>query len=182
MIIGLDMFLGRDYESYRAAGLPLYMTKRMEKENIIPECARQIAMSMVPENAQPATLLDFMILHGKILFAMDRFLPGTADSLKIGYSESQINWCNDNEASIWRLFIDQEMLYKTDAFLNNRFIQDGPFTAGLPEGSPAMLGRWIGWQITRSYMKKHSETGLNQLFELSDSQQILSKSGYKPKR
>ncbi|NTV82784.1 MAG: hypothetical protein HGA23_00610 [Bacteroidales bacterium] len=182
MIIGLDMFLGWDFEQYRAAGLPVYMTKRMEPQNILPECARQVAFSLLPEDVQPKTLLDYMILHGKILYAMDVFLPATPDSLKIGYTKSQSNWCNENEASVWRLFIDQEMLYKSDEFLNNRFIQDGPFTAGLPEGSPAMLGRWIGWQIVRSYMKKNSGTDLSHLFELDDAQQILSQSGYKPKK
>jgi hypothetical protein len=182
MIIGLDMFLGRDFEPYRAVGLPVYMSKRMEQENIIPECARQIALNLAPDNQQLNTLLDFMIMHGKVLYTMDRYLPGTPDSLKIGYTENQVDWCTENEASVWRLLIDQELLYKSDAFINNRFIQDGPFTAGLPEGSPAMLGRYIGWQIVRSYMKRHPETQLNQLFDIADSQQILSKSGYKPKK
>ena len=79
-------------------------------------------------------------------------------------------------------FIDQELLYRNDAFLNSRFIQDGPFTAGLPEGSPAMLGRWIGWQIIRSYMKKNNDVSIGQLFSQADSQQILSRSGYKPRK
>jgi hypothetical protein len=182
MIIGLDMFLGWDYEQYRAAGIPVYVTRRMEPQNIIPECSRQIAYSMLPDHTRPKTLLDYMLLHGKIMYAMDLFIPGTPDSLKIGYTKNQLRWCEDNEASIWRLFIDQEMLYRSDAFLNNRFIQDGPFTAGLPEGSPAMLGRWVGWQIIRNYMKKNPGTSLNQLFENSDSQLILSQSGYKPKK
>jgi len=182
IVIGLDMFLGWDFQLYRAAGLPVYLTKRMGPKNIIPECSRQIAFSLLPENFKPKTLLDFMILHGKILYATDLFLPGISDTLKIGYTENQLKWCSENEAELWRLFIYQEMLYQTDAFLNNRFIQDGPFTAGLPDGSPAMLGRWIGWQIVRSYMKKNSATDLVQLFELSDSQLILSQSGYKPKK
>ena len=182
MVIGLDMFMGWDYEQYRAAGLPVYMTRRMGPENVIPECSRQIAFSFLANDSQPKTLLDFMILHGKILYALDVFLPGTPDSLKIGYTGSQSNWCSENEASIWRLLIDQEMLYKSDAFLVSRFIQDGPFTAGLPDGAPAMLGKYIGWQIVRNYMKKHSKTGLIQLFQLEDSQEILSQSGYKPRK
>jgi uncharacterized protein YjaZ len=123
-----------------------------------------------------------MIFHGKILYAMDLFLPSTADSLKIGYTKDQVEWCKENEASVWRLFIDQEMLFSSDPFLNSRFIQDGPFTAGLPEGAPAMLGRWIGWQIVRGYMGRNPGTSLDQLFKLDDAQQILSQSGYKPKK
>ena len=182
LVIGLDMFLGWDYEQYRAAGLPVFLTRRMQPQNIVPECARQYAISIIPEESEPKNLLDFMLFHGKLLYAMDCFLPDTPDSLKIGYTAGQMDWCNKNELEIWRLFIDQEMLYKSDPFLNNRFIQDGPFTAGLPEGAPAMLGRYIGWQIVKSYMAKHGNITLDQLFALDDSQQILSKSGYKPKR
>jgi hypothetical protein len=182
MVIGLDMFLGWDYRQYREAGIPVYLTRRMERRNIVPECARQIAFSYIPDDTEPKTLLDFMLLHGKVLYAMDLFLPETPDSLKIGYTKSQMNWCRDNEESVWRLLIDQEALYKSNAFVNNRFIQDGPFTTGLPEGSPAMLGRYIGWQIIRSYAKKNPGTDLRQLFEMGDAQSILTRSGYKPGR
>jgi len=182
IVIGIDMFLGWDFEGYRAAALPVYLTRRMEPQNIIPECSRQIAFSLLPQNPQPRTLLDQMILHGKVLYAMDLFLPETPDSLKIGYTKSQMEWCHENEAALWRLLIDQELLFRNDAALSTRFIQDGPFTTGLPSGSPAMLGRWMGWQIVRSYMKKNSGTSLQQLFNLADSQDILSQSGYKPKK
>lgn len=182
LIIGLDMYLGSDFELYRAAGLPKYMVRRMDRQYIVPECARQIALSMLPEKLKTDTFLDHMILHGKILYAMDRFLPGTSDTIKIGYTASQMEWCIMHEKEIWMLFIDQEMLYRTDDFLLNRFIQDGPFTSGLPEGSPAMLGRWIGWQVVRSFIKKNPDIDLRQLFELDDAQKILSLSGYKPKK
>jgi len=182
LIIGLDMYLGSDFGLYRAAGLPLYMVRRMDREYIVPECARQVAFYMLPDKMHTKTFLDQMILHGKILYAMDKFLPNTADSIKIGYTANQLEWCKANEKEVWMLFIDQEMLYRTDAFLLSRFIQDGPFTSGLPEGSPAMLGRWIGWQIVRSYMQNHPDADLRQLLELDDAQKILSLSGYKPKK
>ena len=182
IVIGLDMFLGWDFEEYRAAALPVYLTRRMEPQNIIPECSRQVAFSLLPQDFQPKTLLDQMIVHGKVLYAMDLFMPDTPDSLKIGYTKSQMKWSFDNEAEIWRLLIDQQLLFRNDAAVNNRFIQDGPFTSGLPAGSPAMLGRWLGWQIVRSYMKKNPGITLQQLFAQTDSQQILSQSGYKPRK
>jgi hypothetical protein len=182
LVIGLDMFLGKDFEPYRAVGLPAYMTRRMEKENILPECARQIAMSRLPAEGTPKSLLDYMILEGKILYAMDRLLPSTADSLKIGYTSDQIDWCLNNEKNIWRMMIDQELLYSPDPKTVYRFIQDGPFTAGMPEGAPAMLGKWVGWQIVRSYMQKNEGINITDLFNATDSQIILSQSGYKPRK
>jgi hypothetical protein len=182
LIIGLDMFLGWDFEPYRAAGIPVYISKRMEPQYIVPECARQIVMANFPETDVRKTFLDIMIYHGKVLYAMDLYLPGTADSIKIGYTRDQMKWAEENEFSVWRLFIDREMLYRTEAFMINRFIQDGPFTTGLPEGSPAMLGRYIGWQIVRKYMDKNPGPSLQELLNETDYQLILSRSGYKPKR
>lgn len=181
MIIGLDMFLGRDFEPYRAIGLPGYMTRRMEKEDILPECAKQVAIYHLPMNPELKTLLDNMILEGKVLYAMDLLLPGTPDSLKIGYTSAQMEWCRGNEKSIWRMMIDKELLYSSDPRTISKFMQDGPFTTGMPDGAPAMLGKYIGWQIVRSYMDKH-DIALSELFNSTDSQIILNSSGYKPKK
>lgn len=180
LVIALDMFLGWGFEPYRAAGIPVYMTRRMERQNIAPECCREIARFYMPEDLPAKTLLDQMILHGKLLYAMDVLLPSAPDSLKIGYTADQFKWIRQNERSVWMLLMDQEALYRSDPQLKTRFIQDGPFTSGLPEGAPAMLGRWIGWQIARSYMKKNPETTLVELFAITDAKKILSASGYKP--
>jgi len=182
LIIAIDMFLGRDYEPYRAVGLPLYMMRRMEKDHILPACSREMITAYIPEDTPQKTLLDKMIVHGKLLYALDLIHPEIPDSIKIGYTPAQIKWCRDNEFYLWRLFIDQELLYLTESKLNTRFILDGPFTAGLPEGAPAMLGRWIGWQIVRSYMKKQDQISLQELLHLTDAQIILSRSGYKPRK
>ena len=93
LIIGLDMYLGRNFEPYRAIGIPMFMSRRMERQNILPECARQIAISLIPPGTNPKTLLDYMILEGKVLYAMDMLLPPTPDSLKIGYTSDQYEWC-----------------------------------------------------------------------------------------
>ena len=80
------------------------------------------------------------------------------------------------------MLIDQELLYSSDPLVIRKYMQDGPFTAGLPEGSPAMLGKWVGWQIVRNYMQKNDDVTLSNLFGVTDSQVILSQSGYKPKK
>jgi len=182
LIIAIDMFLGSDYEPYRAVGLPLYISRRMEQEHILPACSREIISAFFPDDTPQKTLLDKMILHGKMLYALDLLHPELADNIKIGYTPAQLKWCRDNEFFLWRLFLDQELLYQTDPRLNTRFILDGPFTTGLPEGAPAMLGRWLGWQIVRSYMKKQEQISLQELLHLTDTQKILSQSGYKPRK
>ena len=123
-----------------------------------------------------------MMLHGKVLYFLDLVLPDLPDTLKTGYTKAQEEWCNENEGKVWALFINDQLLYSTDSYLTGKFIQDGPFTSGLSEKSPAMLGSWVGWQIIRAYMESHHETTLQELFNIADSQELLSQSRYKPPR
>jgi gliding motility-associated lipoprotein GldB len=182
LIISLDMYLGSGYEPYRAIGLPQYMIRRMEPEFIVPGCMKQIAYVQLPRATSDRTLLDQMILHGKVLYFLDRMLPDATDTLKSGYTAPEDRWARENESMFWSLLIEDNLLYTTDAIVINKYIQDGPFTSGLPEESPAMLGRWIGWQIVRSYMKRNPGASLEDLFTMTDSQQILSASKYKPSK
>jgi hypothetical protein len=182
MIISLDLYLGEDFEPYRAIGLPRYMTRRMRPEFITPDCMRQAGVALLPPGLPVKTLLDQMILHGKLLYYLDQVLPGMPDTLKTGYTGKQQAWCRENENQIWAFLIDNELLFSTDPFVINKFIQDGPFTSGLPEESPGMLGKWVGLQIVRSFMKNHERTSLQELMKNPDHQGILSTSRYKPSR
>lgn len=180
MLIGLDLYLGKDFEPYRAVDLPYYMTRRMDRYHIVPDCTKEIAMVLIGPGSPDKTLLDQMVYYGKILYFMDLVLPETPDTLKIGYTKEQVEWCQDNEKEIWAFLIEQQLLYTTDAFAIEKFIQDGPFTSGFPRQSPSMIGRWIGWQIIRDLMDSHPDVSLRDLFNMTDAQEILTRSGYKP--
>ena len=52
----------------------------------------------------------------------------------------------------------------------------------MPTEAPGRTGDYIGWQIIRAYMKRYPETTLSDLIKMNDSQTILEKSKYKPKR
>ncbi len=103
---------------------------------------------------------------------MDMFLPDTPDSLKIGYTTSQMKWTLENEAQLWRLMIDQELLFRNDAAVNTRFIQDGPFTSGLPR-IPGHAWEMAGLASRQELYAKNPGTSLQQLFAQTDSQLIL---------
>jgi hypothetical protein len=182
MIISLDLYLGSDFEPYRSIGLPKYKTRRMNAQHLIPECMKQVGLSLFPEELPHRSLLDQMIYHGKLLYFLDLVLPSCPDSLKIGYRKDEMDWCENNDSRIWAFILERDLLYSTDPFVVNKFIQDGPFTTGFPEESPAMIGRWTGWQIVRAFMQKEEDITLKELFELTDNQDILSRSRYKPSR
>jgi uncharacterized protein YjaZ len=124
-----------------------------------------------------------MIYYGKELYLKDLLLPEYTDADKMGYTPTQINWCEENESYMWRYFIEKEMLYSDDQKLKNRFINPAPFSKFYLEidtESPGRVGAWIGWQIVRSYMN-NNEVSLPQLLE-TNAKEIFEKSKYKPKK
>ncbi|MCF8234222.1 MAG: hypothetical protein K9G67_10065 [Bacteroidales bacterium] len=181
MIIALDLFLGEAFDSYKKIGLPQYLTRRMQADFIKVEAARSLALNKLPLSPS-RTMLDEIILHGKLMYFIDACLPNTADSLKIGYTEDQIEWCRNNESQLWAFMIDKELLYSADYQNIKRFTMEAPFTSGFGHQSPGRIGIWIGWQIVREYMENKAEFKLDDLMHQTDAQTILRESGYKPRK
>ena len=181
LVIALDMYLGKDYFFYPLIGLPDYKTYRMRKESIVVDCMSEIAKNLIPEKVGQFTFLDKMIYEGKLLYFLDLTLPDTEDSLKIGYKPVQLEWCKKNEANMWGFFMEQNFLYSNDKKIISRFIDDGPYTPSFEGTSPARTGAFVGWQIVRAYMS-NNKTSVKEFFLMNDSQQILNKSKYKPKK
>lgn len=125
-----------------------------------------------------------MVYNGKVLYFLDQVLPeNIPDSIKIGYTANQYNWCQNFEGNIWSYFLTQELIYQSDLQKIQTYITDGPFTPGLGDQktSAPKLGFFIGWQIVKKYMKENPDITLQQLIAETDSQKILTKSKYKPK-
>lgn len=185
MGIGLDLFLG-DSRFYPALveSFPRYISRRFNPANIAPRVVEGIAREeMFPENDNDRSLLAKMIYNGKILYFMDQTLPDVADSVKIGYTDKQLKWCEDNKSNIWAYFLEENLLYETDFQRIQTYLNEAPFTPGLGEKnqSAPKLGVWTGWQIVREYMNKHPEVTLPQLMAMTDAQKILNDSKYRPK-
>lgn len=179
--ISLDKYLGRDCNYYQQLNTtPQYKILNMRPERIVPEMAYAWGITEF-ENPEIATnLLGNMIQKGKIMYLVDAMLPDTPDSLKIGYTTEQLNWCEMNEVPMWTYLIEKKMLYSNKRMDIVRYINDAPTTSGFPLESPGRTGVWIGWKIVRQYMKKHPEVTLQQLMENNDFQKILNESEYDP--
>lgn len=178
--IGVDMFLGADYGVYPLVGLPQYMFRNMKRDQVVPQAMTGWLQSMYEETAPNNNMLDRMIFHGKILYALDATLVEWPDSAKIGYTQEEMKWCAESETAVWAHIIEQQLLYSTDQLLLNKWMNQAPFIAGIPKQSPGRLGQWVGWQIVRRYMKEHPETTLQDLMATKAPQEILSRSRYKP--
>ena len=180
MVIALDIYLGADFEPYSGLGLPKYKTRCMRPKNLAVDVMKYIYKEEVLVRSRQVTLLDRMIAGGKLLYFLDRVLPETADSLKICYTQKQLEWAMVNEKNVWAFLIQNDLLFSGDFKSQTKLISDGPFTTGFSRQSPSRLGIWIGWQIVDDYMKNNPKTTFNDLFNITDSQLLLHESGYKP--
>lgn len=185
--IGLDLFLGSNSKFYPALieTFPHYISRRFTPDNMVPRVIESIAREdMFEEQANDdETLLSRMIYNGKVMYFMDQILPDVPDSTKIGYTDKQIKWCNDNQANIWGYFLEDNLLFESDYQKIQKYLTEAPFTPGLGDnnGSAPKLAVWTGWQIVKQYMDKNPKVSLQQLMTERDEQKILDQSKYRPK-
>ena len=181
LLISLDTFLGSDHPLYE--GIPYYIRKELDSKYLLSQIAEKFASYIIPPN-ENRTFLSNMIYEGKKLYLQDLILPNEKDEIKIAYTQNEIEWVRENETNIWQYFIEKQTLYKTDPELIDRFLEPAPFTKfylQLDNESPGKVGRWIGWQIVKSYHKNNPEISLKKLIKTS-SQELFNLSKYKPKR
>lgn len=179
--ISLDKYLGRDCEYYRKLNsTPQYKILNMYKDKIVSDVVYAWGMTEFENTGKTTTVLDNMIYQGKLMYFVDAMLPEMHDSLKIGYTGVQLNWCERNEAQMWSQLIEHKMLYSNKRMDIVRYINNSPTTSGFPLESPGRTGIWIGWQIVCQYMQKHAEITLAELMKNVDYQQILNDSKYFP--
>lgn len=179
VLISLELYLGKDHKFYE---FPDYLKQNFEKTQMMPDIVTSFAMTKIPPPTDK-NLISQMIYTGKELYLKDVLLPEYTDADKIGYTPEQITWCEENEGYMWRYFIEDKLLYSSDAKLPNRFINLAPFSKfylEIDNESPGRVGTWIGWQIVRSFMK-NNEVSLPQLLQM-DAIEIFNKSKYKPQK
>ncbi|CAM1342453.1 gliding motility lipoprotein GldB [Tenacibaculum aestuarii] len=180
LLISLDAYLGGKHEFYN--DYPEYVKQNNTKEHIVVDVAKAIVgKQMLPSTAR--SFIDKIIYRGKKMYLLDAYLPTIPDAIKVGYSQTKLDWAKSNEEQIWMYFIEKDLLYSTSKDVDKRFLDLAPFSKFYMEEdnqSPGRIGEWIGWQIVRSYMQKN-DVSLHQLLQTSE-EEIFKKSGYKPKR
>jgi hypothetical protein len=183
VVIGLDMFLGSDYQPYYypPVQLPNYITETLDRKHITPKVMEALAREIVGVN-EGTRLLDFMVHNGKALYLLDLFQPHISDDIRLGISAEQSKWLYNNEGEMWKsVFI--ENLYETKLKKKGLLglVEVAPTSPGMPSESPGNAGSWVGWQIVKNYMENNPNITLEQMLQEKDAQKILRGSRYKPR-
>jgi len=179
--LGLDMHLGQNYELYPSTGYPVYITKEFAPEYLACHAMKLIASNSYTQTLKRSRLLDEMVFQGKMLYFLDLVLPETHDSIKLGYTGAQEEWCRNNEEQIWAFFIEKKLLYESEVSKYDAFTMPGPTTMGMPPSSPGNIGAWVGLQIIRKWVKENPDVSFDELFAIHDGQILLKQARYKPK-
>lgn len=182
LLIGLDNYLGENHKFYRS--FPRYVSSILKREYIISDVAAKVAERIIPlRKKNETTFLDKIIYFGKQLYLKEIFMPTNTESQIIRYTKEEITWVSEEEEAIWRYFIEKQLLFSTDGELDRRFLDFAPFSKfrlELDRESPDRVGRYIGWQIVKSFMKKNA-IGVQEMLNLS-AEEIFKKSRYKPRK
>ncbi len=183
--ISLQFYLGKNFSAYNDEYFitnvaPQYRSRRFEKQYIVPDAMKLVADDLFPDNTTGKPLIEQIIEKGKQWWLLDKFLPESADSLKTGYTQKQLEWCKINEGLIWNYIVTNENLYTVDPVSIQTYIGESPSTQNMPEQSPGNIGPWIGWQIVRKFAQNNAALTVEQVMK-SDAKKILEEAKYKPK-
>ena len=163
--IGLDRYLGSNSKVIKE--LPTqdffqWMKESMRKEFISRDVLSEwIAKKIVKE--VDGVFADKMIRWGKILYLTEASFPEMEKHLLFRYSKNGYDWADHNETSIWKYIVNQELLFSKNERDHANFLNEGPFTVGLPEKSPDRLGQYLGWKIVHEFMANNESISLQQL-------------------
>jgi hypothetical protein len=182
--IGLQLHLGKYFSFYRTPEMleqyPDYISNNFDAEHIAVNCMRNVVDDMFHDQSNGKALIEQMVIRGRRLYLLTMFLPYTPEYECIGYTKQQMEDAYKNEAVIWNLFLNNDLLNKNDQNIIKNYIGESPKTQELGEDAPGNIGTFSGLQIVKKYMKEFPETSLSDLMKL-DAREIYEKSKYKPR-
>lgn len=186
LAVGLDFFLGKEYpyQNYNLGNdaFSAYLTRTFNEEHLVSKAIRTMAEDKAGR-LKGDKLLDFMVHNGKQLYFSEQILPYTSDSILMELSGEKMAWVKDNEREIYAYILDRELLFSTDYREFNKLINPSPVgNSDMPSDAPGQTANYIGWQMVRAYMARNPETNLTDLMQISNAQEILDGSKYKPER
>jgi hypothetical protein len=183
MAVGLQLHMGNTYSLYSSSMgqsvFPGYISRRFTPDYIVVNCMKNIINDIAPEKGGSFPLVEQMVEKGKRLYVLDKILPNTADTLKTGYTGAQLKGCYENEGKIWNFFLTNNLLYSIESVNIKSYLEEAPNTPELGDRAPGAIGIFVGWQIVKKYMSKHTELSLNELLN-TDPKKIFEESKYRP--
>lgn len=181
--IGLDRYLGADCKYYPRLGIYKYISDRMTRSNIVPDCIYGWGSSEWDFSSigyRTDNVLTEIIHYGKLKYYERCMLPDEPDEIIFGFTASQMKFCRNNEDQMWQYLLEHDFLFSTDQFIIRKLTGEAPFTSYFTNESPGMAAVWIGFRIVESFMMNNQAVTLDELMKFTDIQGVLEKAKYSP--
>lgn len=175
----IDNYLGSGYALYERVGIYNYLRQNMRPEKLAPDYVTAWLLSEFPFAPRTGELQEEMIYRGKILYAASVLMPDTPDSLLMGYTPEQWEWCRKYEHDMWMTLVGSRHLFSRDATVRAKYLNDAPFTKPFTQQSPGRAGAFVGWQIVEKYMRTHRDVSPRELM-LRPEDEIMREAKYNP--
>ena len=170
--VGLEWYLGPEHKLIKKSsiqGLYDYMKAGMDRKYLVRDVVYQWVYAQIhaPTDAKFA---EDMVSWGKLLYCIEAALPEKDKAIILRYSPEKMKWAEENEKNIWKYFVEQKLLFKSDELLKLGYFNEAPFTKGLPKESPDRLGQYIGWKMVQKYMEQNPDLPLEKLLKVPFAQ------------
>ena len=177
--IGLENFLGENSKYYQLLGNPEYLRFQKQKKFITSNVIEVWLNEHFQQYLVGRDLLSQLIYKGKIMYCIDKMLPELLIEDKFRFTNEQMNWVVENEASIWQYIVHEDLLFSKDEQQFRTFVDYAPFAKGMPPQAPGRVAYYIGYKMVNEYMD-NNEIDAEELMYLTDSRKFLQQSKYKP--
>ena len=179
--IGLEWYIGSDNNLIKRLSpqaFPVYEKEKMQPEYLVVDVVKGFVKVKFQEKLKMEDLLSVMIFYGKIMYLTDAMIHDKSNALKMNYTDEEWDWCVDNEKEIWIFLAENNLLFDSSMREITKWVNNGPFTNGLPQESPSRVGIWIGWQMVKQYMEDNPKISLQRMMDMEDNGLFLN--NYKP--
>lgn len=176
----IEHYLGADCRFYQWLEVPQYARRAKQPDNITPDIVKAWLYANYPDQSDRDDILAAMLYQGRILYCLARILPDIDRTLLLGFTEQQLQWCQNAEAQMWGFLVEQQLLYSTNLINRRKLINEAPFTTYFGQQSPGRAVLYCAFNIICQYMQHNPDTTLDQLLSLTDPQQILLQAHYRP--
>lgn len=178
--ISLDNYLGDCvFYSMLSVPVPMYARGKMTGDDIVRDLLSGWLSAECSFSPQKNDLISGMIYQGKIIYLLRKLLPQYEERRILGFTGEQLEWCESNEKQIWGFFVENKYLFSTQQKLILKYLNDAPYTSGMPLESPGKTAAWAGFRIVEAYVKKSGVTP-EELVEEQDYHKILRVAAYRP--
>ncbi len=183
LVLGMENFLSNKGKYFpRRETTPFYMHKHYVREKVPSKIATMLAQfEFANFDKTDKTLINAMVYWGKIYYFSEYVLPLAPDSVIIEYTSEEIARVEENKIETYGYFVNNDLLFNEEKAAERKFVAPRPNTNEVGDKAPGRIGRYLGWEIVRSYMKNNPEVTLEELMKDKDHKAIFRKAKYKPK-